>query len=226
MKTCSYTSLSSVFFSQPNLALSVENEELGIAAGLQDRVIQTFGGLVYMDFSEELMAKRGYGEYIPLDHTQLPPLWLAYSGNPKDSGKMHNNVRQRWMSGDAEVVEGMKEFALLAVSARQAIENRNFASLADIMDANFSLRQRLYTDKCLGVANMEMVALARAHGAAAKLPGSGGAVLGLCRDESTFEALRRDMEEHGYVCVPIIPSGPVGPSPHEYASSVHSGGVG
>ena len=34
----------------PALALAVETEELGIAAGLQDRVVQTYGGLVFMDF--------------------------------------------------------------------------------------------------------------------------------------------------------------------------------
>jgi len=32
------------------LALAVEREELGIAAGLQDRVAQSFGGLTFMDF--------------------------------------------------------------------------------------------------------------------------------------------------------------------------------
>ena len=40
---------------QPSLALSVEREELGIAAGLQDRVVQAYQGLVFMDFSRELM---------------------------------------------------------------------------------------------------------------------------------------------------------------------------
>ena len=35
----------------PALALSVETDELGIAAGLQDRVVQTYGGLVFMDFA-------------------------------------------------------------------------------------------------------------------------------------------------------------------------------
>ena len=34
----------------PNLVLSVETEELGIKAGLQDRVIQTYEGCVFMDF--------------------------------------------------------------------------------------------------------------------------------------------------------------------------------
>jgi glucuronokinase len=37
---------------QPMLVLSVEKEELGIGAGLQDRVIQVYEGLVYMDFDK------------------------------------------------------------------------------------------------------------------------------------------------------------------------------
>ena len=31
----------------------LETEELGIAAGLQDRVVQTYEGLVYMDFAKQ-----------------------------------------------------------------------------------------------------------------------------------------------------------------------------
>ena len=38
---------------QPSLALSVEREELGIGAGLQDRVIQVYEGLVAMDFNRD-----------------------------------------------------------------------------------------------------------------------------------------------------------------------------
>src|SRR5207244_2333276 len=34
----------------PGLILSAEKEELNIQAGLQDRVIQTYEGIVYMDF--------------------------------------------------------------------------------------------------------------------------------------------------------------------------------
>ena len=39
----------------PNLVLSVETEELGINAGLQDRVIQTYEGCVFMDFEKTIM---------------------------------------------------------------------------------------------------------------------------------------------------------------------------
>src|SRR5437762_9942825 len=38
---------------QPSFVLSVEREELGIAAGLQDRVIQVYEGLVSMDCGRE-----------------------------------------------------------------------------------------------------------------------------------------------------------------------------
>ena len=36
---------------------------------------------------------------------QLPQFWLAYLAEPKDSGKMHSNARQRWLNNDPEVVE-------------------------------------------------------------------------------------------------------------------------
>src|SRR4029453_18100806 len=60
----------------PTLILSVEKEELGIAAGLQDRVIQVDEGIVYMDFERKVMESRGYGIYEPLQPLKLPPLYV------------------------------------------------------------------------------------------------------------------------------------------------------
>ena len=62
---------------QPNLILSVENEELGIAAGLQDRVIQVYENCVFMDFDEQLMERDGHGRYEELDPGLLPDLFIA-----------------------------------------------------------------------------------------------------------------------------------------------------
>ena len=44
----------------PSFVLKIENEELGINAGLQDRVVQVYEGLVYMDLSISLLNSRGY----------------------------------------------------------------------------------------------------------------------------------------------------------------------
>lgn len=73
---------------QPNLVLSVEREELGIAGGLQDRVCQVYETLVYMDFSRDLIESRGYGRYEALDPALLPPLFMAFDASlsePRES---------------------------------------------------------------------------------------------------------------------------------------------
>ena len=82
-----------------------------IQAGLQDRVIQVsrhlsvvmetihmgvplqvYGGMVYMDFNKEHMDNHGYGIYEPMDKSKVPPLWLAYVGDPSDSGDCHVTI--------------------------------------------------------------------------------------------------------------------------------------
>ncbi|XP_056905671.1 uncharacterized protein LOC130534959 isoform X1 [Takifugu flavidus] len=84
-----------------NFILNVETDELFITAGLQDRVVQVYEGLVYMDFSRTLMDEHGYGSYVSMDMGALPPFWLAYLSDPSDSGRIHSNIRQRWLSGSS-----------------------------------------------------------------------------------------------------------------------------
>lgn len=49
---------------RPGLVLQAE-EELGITAGLQDRVVQVYGGVVYMDFAKDMMQRHGHGRCCP-----------------------------------------------------------------------------------------------------------------------------------------------------------------
>ncbi len=70
---------------QPNLVLAAETA-LGITAGLQDRVAQAYGGLVYMDFAS--VATQGHGDYEPLDPGILPPMWLIWGDFGSASGKV------------------------------------------------------------------------------------------------------------------------------------------
>lgn len=164
---------------RPNLVLSVEHE-LGIAAGLQDRVAQVYGGLVFMDFDKARMKRRGHGRYEPLDAALLPPLYLIYCDNPSDSGRVHSDVKRRWLDGDAEVREKMALVAACAEEGRLALAEGDAARLAALMDRNFDLRREMFGDAALGETNLKMVATARSVGAAAKFTGSGGAVVALC----------------------------------------------
>eukprot|EP00911_Craspedida_sp_UC1_P002995 UC1_evm5s2186 len=195
---------------QPSLVLAIEREELGINAGLQDRVIQIYDGCVYMDFEKSGMEKRGHGNYIalPMRNPDLPAFWLAYLADPSDSGKIHSNVRARYDAGDVEVVDAMAEFARFAEEARGCIEAGNAAELANLMDANFALRRKVYGDACVGSANLAMVEIAQRHGAAVKFPGSGGAVVGLCREPGQLAPLKADLERAGFVFSPIVPHAP------------------
>ena len=93
---CQYYSVTIPLPVQAKLVLETETVELGVPAGPQDRVIQVYEGLVYMDFARELMERRGYGEYDSLDPSLLPPTYLAYRTSLSEGTEVfHSNVRER-----------------------------------------------------------------------------------------------------------------------------------
>ena len=178
---------------QPNVILSVEADKLGIAAGLQDRVIQVYEGCVFMDFERSQMEARGYGQYQALDPTKLPKLFIAYRQDLSEGSEtFHNNIKDRWESGDAEVVQAMKDFASYAQEARDLIRADRGNEIGPLLDKNFDRRRDLYT---LDPRNIDMVERARVVGAHAKFSGSGGAIVGVYKDESMYNALEDKMAE-------------------------------
>ncbi len=183
---------------QPSLVLSVENEELGIAAGLQDRVIQVYEGVVSMDFAREKMHDRDgllCGCYEPLDPSLLPPLYIAYSTRTSEPTEVvHNDLRGRFDRGEPAVVDAMIRFADLAAQAREAINQQDAPRLAKLIDANFGLRQSICD---LPKAQTEMVERARRAGASAKFAGSGGAIIGTYTDEAMFARLQAELTPIG-----------------------------
>lgn len=190
---------------QPTLALEVETKELHIQAGLQDRVVQTYGGLVYMDFDQHLVERDGHGYYERMDLNLLPPLYLAYTEEPSDSGKIHSGMRTRFEDGDPEVLAGMSLFAEYTDEAYAALKQRDLASFGRLMNANFNLRRKLYGENWIGARNLEMVEIGRRHGLPTNFSGSGGAIVGFYEDESQFHRARRDFIDHGFSCRKIRP---------------------
>ncbi len=172
---------------QANLALETETRELGVPAGPQDRVVQAYEGLVYMDFRRELMDSRGYGDYERLDPGLLPPLYLAYRTSLSEGTEVfHSNIRERWKSGDSQVRDAMDSWASYAERGRKALLERDFETLDQLIDANFDLRSSIYE---ISPGNYEMIRLARSVGASANFAGSGGAITGICASQEMFEKL-------------------------------------
>ncbi len=180
---------------QPSLALSVETDELGIAAGLQDRVIQVYEGLVYMDFAEERMQKKcglWCGVYEPMDPALLPPLYVAHHTDAAEPTEVvHNDLRGRFRRGEPAVLAAMKRWAELTVEARTALLAGNHAELGRLMNANFDLRKSICR---LADDHQAMIDAARSLGLSAKFAGSGGATVGICPEGVPFEQLKAVME--------------------------------
>jgi glucuronokinase len=170
------------------LALTIETEDLGIAAGLQDRVAQAYGGLVFMEFGDG-------GAYEQLASALLPPLVVAWRADAaQDSGDVHASLRTRLKAGDATTVAGMKELAELARAARAAVIAEDHERLARSADESFDVRRRLVA---LDPRHVELVERARALGAGANYTGSGGAIVAVCCDQAHAGEVARALAELG-----------------------------
>ena len=192
---CQYYSITIPLAIQAKLALEAETREIGVPAGPQDRVIQVYEGLVYMNFERELMESRGYGEYESLDPRLLPPIYVAYRTSLSEGTEVfHNNVRERWRSGDPQIIEAMQTWARYAEEGKGALIARDYEKLDKLIDANFDLRARIYR---IDEGNYEMIRTARSVGASANFAGSGGAITGAYKDEAMFDALVRAMKPLG-----------------------------
>jgi glucuronokinase len=191
----------------PSLVLSVENDELGIPAGLQDRVIQSYEGVVFMDFNRSQIEKLGYGIYEELKPELLPPLYVAYTTNLSEGTEVfHNDIRGRWNRGEREVVSAMYQWANLAQRVRDMLVAGDGAKIGPLLNENFDIRRRLYK---ISAGNIDMVETARGVGASAKFTGSGGAIVGTYTDEAMFQALKTALEPKGYAVIKpqILPGG-------------------
>jgi glucuronokinase len=188
----------------PDLALSVETRELGITAGLQDRVAQAYGGLTYMDFDSDRVARDGHGRYESLDPSRLPPLFVAHLARAAEpSDVFHSDLRRRFESGETAVVDAMSHLARLADDARAALNRGDAEALGHAMDESFEARRSI---AALDPRHVEMIELARAHGASANYAGSGGAIVGMPREGVDLEPLGAVFAERGCRLAPCRPA--------------------
>jgi len=178
-----------------NLVLSVENKELGIAAGLQDRVAQAYETPMFMNFEKNIMEKQGFGEYTPIDPSNLPNLYIAFHHNLSEGTEvLHNNLRARFTIGEKAVLDAMEEWAGLTVQFKEAIELKDNNRMAKLINRNFDLRRSLVA---IEPGNIKMVELARSVGASAKFTGSGGAIIGTYTDDAMYDTLETTFKRHG-----------------------------
>ena len=185
----------------PTLILDCEKGELGISAGLQDRVIQVYEGIVYMDFAKDLVTKRGYGEYEQLQLKELPPMYVAFDPiRAEISDVPHRNLRALWDAGDPTVLAAMQTYRQLTDRGHDALLKCDWDELGRVMDDNYDLRCTIMN---IAPENHRMVEVARSVGASAKFAGSGGAIVGLYQDGRHYQRISDALAEIG--CTVIRP---------------------
>lgn len=171
----------------PSIILSAETKELGINAGLQDRVIQVYEGLVFMDFDKKYLEKFNYGKYEVLPVENLPRIYLAYKDTlGKVSGVVLNDIYSRYKRGDELVINTLNEIAECANEGKKAIMGKDYKYLAELINRNFDLRAKIMN---ISEENLEMVKIARKCGASAKFAGSGGSIIGTYKDDEMLTKL-------------------------------------
>jgi len=171
----------------PTLVLSAEIDELGINAGLQDRVIQAYEGCVYMDFEKRYYESHNRGKYERLDPSRLPNLYIAYKTDlSKVSGKVLNPIRTKFDQGDKNVIKILDRIAAIAEEGREAILERNAKKLYQLMNENFDCRSKIVD---ISKNNKELIDTARSCGASAKFTGSGGSIIGIYQDDTMLKKL-------------------------------------
>lgn len=171
----------------PTIILTVETEELGINAGLQDRVAQVYEGCVYMDFDKKTLQEKGHGAYQRLDPALLPNLYLAYKTDlGKVSGAVFNDVKSRFEKGDKDVIGTIQNIAALAEQGVSAIQQKDVQKLNELINLNFDLRGKIMN---ISESNKELVNTARKCGASAKFTGSGGSIIGIYENDEVLNKL-------------------------------------
>ena len=181
-------------------ALAVETEDLGIAAGPQDRLIQAHEGLLFMDFSGSAA-----GRCEQLDPGSLPRVFVAWrrdAGEP--SSRVHGALRERYEAGDRATLATLALIAALAERGRSCLVGGEPAKLGALMAENVAARARLVE---LDPRHLRMVELARELGAAANYAGSGGAIVGVVPAGTPIGELRDRFAAEGCDLCEATPAG-------------------
>jgi galactokinase/mevalonate kinase-like predicted kinase len=154
----------------------IELNVLKVVCGYQDAYMCTFGGLSYMDFRGKQFYRQAEAELFatvePLAaYVSQLPFVLGFTGVQHASSAVHKPIRERWLDGEAAVVEGYQRITELARMGKKAIILGDWPLLGRLMNENHAIQRDLGGS---GESNERLIAAALDTGAlGAKLAGAG-----------------------------------------------------
>lgn len=158
-----------------DLALSIERDDLGIVAGLQDRAVQAFEAPVLVD----LVADETVRVLTPAEPLEFVVAWRPSLSS--DSGDYH---AARVEAGGS----GMQELARIARGAALAFEAGDAAALANLMGLSAEVRREVAP---LSGGHDVLAETVHRAGLTPNSTGSGGAVVAVVAERSRPDDLKK-----------------------------------
>lgn len=186
----------------------VELNYLKVVCGYQDAYMCTFGGLNYMDFGGKQFYRKAEAElYATVEPLAFhlppsgpgaepsPPFVLGFTGVQHASGAVHKPIRERWLEGEAVVVDGYRRITEIARLGKKALLTADWPLLGHLMNENHAIQRELGGS---GESNETLIEAALEAGAlGAKLAGAGhgGTIIALWPwpDATPLENALRDV---------------------------------
>jgi glucuronokinase len=180
------------------LALQVEVDELGIAAGWMDRAVQAHDAPTLVDQRVDPGAAVPPMRVVePVARVDLVVAWDPDGASP--SGRLHRSLRTRLDAAEPEVLRCVDDLVDAARSAAEALGAADVGGLAAAVGRTCALRDRL---GALDPATTALVAAAADAGGVATSAGSGGAVL-IVPTRAGPDEIRSSLQAVGVPTVPV-----------------------
>ena len=129
-----------------------------------------------MDFRGKQFYRRAEAElYATIEplatHVAQLPFVLAFTGVQHASSAVHKPIRERWLEGEPEVVEGYRRITEIARAGKKALILEDWPSLGRLMNDNHAIQRALGGS---GESNERLLSASLDAGAlGAKLAGAG-----------------------------------------------------
>jgi D-glycero-alpha-D-manno-heptose-7-phosphate kinase len=141
---------------------------VGLVGGKQDEYAAAFGGLNLLRFGDDVSVE-------PIAQGALvEQLVVCHSGVSRLSGTIHNSVWEAYERGDSHVGGLLRELRDTALMLAAALRDGNDSRVAECINHNWELQQRLHPSVTNDVVDRIVAAGRRAGALAVKACGAGG----------------------------------------------------
>jgi galactokinase/mevalonate kinase-like predicted kinase len=154
----------------------IELNYLKVICGYQDAYMCTFGGLNYLDCRGKQFYRDAEAELFATveslaDYVPQLPFVLAFTGVQHASSAVHKPIRERWLEGEAAVVDSYRRMTEISRTGKKAMITGDWPMLGHLMNENHSIQRALGGS---GESNERLIFAALEAGAlGAKLAGAG-----------------------------------------------------